>query len=163
MAQTGRRYQTRQKELVYSCLRGHPDAYLNARQILALLSGQGHKVGIATIYRNLHLLAAEGVVTKSQAAGKEGAGYRFVGESAGEREKQENCFYLKCEVCGSLAPIECEELKSFYGHFSEEHHVRIDPVKTVLYGTCSDCLDEDGAEGTSAAPAADAGPGPEEL
>ncbi len=49
-------------------------------------------------------------------------------------------FFLKCEECGDLSPIDCGELQKLYEHVIEHHHVRINPTKTVLYGLCEACL-----------------------
>lgn len=137
-------YQTKQRELIYACLCARPDEYLTARQVAKALDEQGVSVGMATVYRNLDRLASDGLVTKGSIEGNGGACYRLVRrrdeDGQGSAERERTCFYLKCEECGELTPIECRELEGFYEHFAEEHHVRIDPVKTVLYGTCAACL-----------------------
>lgn len=140
----GKRYQTRQKELVLACLRATPDAYLTARQVVERLAEEGCRVGTATVYRNLERLEAEGLIAKSTVEGTGGTSWRYLADAP---ETQTGCFYLKCERCGQLTPVGCSELGHFYEHFAREHHIRIDPVKTVLFGTCSTCLD---AEDTTA-------------
>ena len=132
-------YRTRQKQLVLDCLRAHPQEYLTARQIADELEARGETVGMATIYRNLDRLACAGEATRSTVEGSDGACYRSVSPE-GEAD-EDTRFYLKCEGCGELVPIECKDLARFYRHFASEHHVLIDPVKTVLYGTCSACLE----------------------
>ena len=135
--ETGRRYQTRQRELVLDCIRATPDAYVSARQVAQRLAEQGQRVGTATVYRNLERLEAEGRIVKSTVEGTGGTCYRYLPEAP---EQRCGCFYLKCEACGRLMPVGCSELGRFYEHFAREHHIRIDPVKTVLFGTCPDCL-----------------------
>ena len=138
MSQDGKRYRTRQRDLVLSALQQAPGAYLTAREVADALAQRGEKVGLATVYRQLDRLVGEGFATRSAVDGKDGACYRFVRDAHDETTAG---FFLKCEDCGELVPIECHELEHFYEHFSEEHHVRIDPVKTVLYGTCSACCE----------------------
>ncbi len=138
----GKRYQTRQKELVLACLRTAEGAYLTARQVVERLAEGGCRVGTATVYRNLERLEAEGFVAKSTVEGTGGTSWRYLAETP---ESQTGCFYLKCEQCGRLAPVDCSELGRFYEHFAREHHIRIDPVKTVLFGTCPTCLEAEDA------------------
>lgn len=137
-----RRYQTRQRELVLECMRAHPGRYLTARQVAEALEAQGSPVGTATVYRNLDRLVEEGEVARSEVEGSGGACYRAIEHGAPAC----GCFYLKCEECGELQPVGCTELASFYEHFSREHRIRIDPVKTVLFGTCPSCLERGSRE-----------------
>lgn len=61
--------------------------------------------------------------------------YRFLPDAP-----EDVYFFLKCEECGNLSPIDCGELQKLYEHVIEHHHVRINPTKTVLYGLCEACL-----------------------
>lgn len=132
-------YQTRQKELILSCLRAEAGAYLTARQVAERLERDGRAIGMATVYRNLDRLVDEGALAKSTVEGTDGACYRFVAQG----EPEHSSLYLKCETCGELRPVGCDELHGFYEHFAHKHHIRIDPVKTVLFGTCPSCLDKE--------------------
>lgn len=143
---TGRRYQTRQKELVLACLKEHAGTWITARQVAQMLAERDAAVGTATIYRNLERLEVEGIIARGTVEGSNGTCYRYLPP---EPERLQG-FYLKCESCGRLMEIDCAELASFYEHFSREHHISIDPVKTVLYGTCPDCFADHGAEAHAA-------------
>ncbi len=131
-----RQYRTKQRELVLDCLRRHADAYLTAKQVEDELQRQGSAVGLATVYRNLERLEEDGLVARSTVGGTGGVCFRLLSEAPAHSR-----FYLKCESCGRMEPVGCSEIGGLYDHISREHHVRIDPVKTVLFGTCSTCLD----------------------
>lgn len=143
---TGKKYHTRQKDLILSCLCAEPDLYLTIRQIADRLRCAGQEVGLTTIYRNLEKLAEERLILKSSIDGVDGSCYRCA-----PPQQEESCFYLKCERCGELDPIHCTELKELYAHVSQNHHVSINPTKTVFYGICAACLPYAGSLGITAA------------
>ena len=49
-------------------------------------------------------------------------------------------FCLKCESCGRVINIDCAELSHLYHHLSRAHNIRINPGKTMFYGTCETCI-----------------------
>lgn len=158
--QPTRRYQTRQREQILACLAERPGEYLTARQIEQLTEAGGQRVGTATLYRNLERLVEEGTLTTSVSDDGRTTCYRLVEQdSQGAADTERTHFYLRCEQCGGMTPVECRELESFYDHFAAEHHVLIDPVRTVLYGTCEQCLreSEQGAGEATSSGAVEAG------
>ena len=51
----------------------------------------------------------------------------------------EEGLHCKCEKCGKLIHLHCEELVQIRSHLKEEHHFTLDPLRTVFYGLCEDC------------------------
>jgi Fur family ferric uptake transcriptional regulator len=51
-----------------------------------------------------------------------------------------SCYHCKCEVCGKLIHLHCEEIKELQAHLFREHHFQLNPMRTVMYGICEDCL-----------------------
>ena len=159
MASTGntKQYRTKQKELILSCIQAHQGAFFTSKDITSALADQGTKVGTATVYRNLERLEEEGIIARGAEYSDELVGdadfvifglyptallectssicYRFLPDAP-----EDVYFFLKCEECGNLSPIDCGELQKLYEHVIEHHHVRINPTKTVLYGLCEACL-----------------------
>lgn len=130
-----RQYKTKQKELILECIRMHQGSFITIKDITTALNERHEKVGTATIYRNLDRLEEEGIITRCTIEGIDGVCYRYLPDAP------ENVyFFLKCERCGDLSPIDCGELQHLYEHVIEHHHVRINPSKTVLYGLCEACL-----------------------
>ena len=129
-----RQYKTKQKELILDCIRLHQLFYHYQRRNRSLRA-RHEKVGTATIYRNLDRLEEEGIITRCVIEGIDGVCYRYL-----QNSPENVYFFLKCEQCGDLSPIDCGELQHLYEHVIEHHHVRINPAKTVLYGLCEKCL-----------------------
>ena len=132
-------YQTKQGRALVEYLRSQGSRHVSVQQIA---SGLPEKIGTATIYRQLDKLAAQGLVRKYVSDG-DPACYQYVGEDA------KNCmqhFHLKCSSCGELIHLECEEMGRLSEHILREHGFRTDPLRSVLYGTCAECLKKE-AEG----------------
>ena len=132
-------YQTKQGRALVEYLRSQGSRHVSVQQIAA---GLPEKIGTATIYRQLDKLAAQGLVRKYVSDG-DPACYQYVGEDA------KNCmqhFHLKCSSCGELIHLECEEMGRLSEHILREHGFRTDPLRSVLYGTCAECLKKE-AEG----------------
>ena len=54
-----------------------------------------------------------------------------------------SCFLLKCEKCGAIRHLDCSHLGELYRHLEQEHHFRIDPRRTLFYGLCEHCGQEE--------------------
>lgn len=131
---TGKKYKTRQKEYVLECIKEHKESYVTIQQIAAHLQEREEKVGLTTIYRNLDKLVEEKEIAKVTIEGISGTCYRYL-----PHEEESVFFYMKCEQCGNLVNIECPELGRMYHHLSEDHHIWINPGKTMFYGICDKC------------------------
>ncbi len=131
---TGKKYHTRQKEMVLTCIQEHAGDYITIQQLAANLSKKGCKIGLTTIYRNLAKLEEECLIARVTIDGIRGTCYRYRGSS-----EQEYWFSMKCEQCGSVVDIPCSELKHLYQHVSTDHQIQIDAKKTMFYGLCTEC------------------------
>ena len=132
-------YQTKQGRALVEYLRSQGSRHVSVQQIAA---GLPEKIGTATIYRQLDKLAARGLVRKYVSDG-DPACYQYVGEDAKDCMQH---FHLKCSSCGELIHLECEEMGHLSEHILREHGFRTDPLRSVLYGTCAECLKKE-AEG----------------
>ncbi len=131
---TGKSYRTRQKECILECIRDNSDSYVTIRQLAERLAECGEKVGLTTIYRNLDKLEQEKEIAKVRIEGMHGICYRYL-----PKAKNSIFFYMKCEECGDLVHIDCPELARLYEHLSDEHHIVLNPGKTMFYGKCENC------------------------
>ena len=132
---TGKKYRTRQKEQILSCIRMNADNYITILELSEKLEDNGDKVGLTTIYRNLEKLEQEGEIARVSIEGVSGTCYRYL------QKKDGVLFYLKCEKCGKLVNIDCPELEHLYQHLSADHHIVINPGKTMFYGICEKCIE----------------------
>ena len=126
-------YQTKQGKVLVEYLRGQGSRHVSVQQIAA---GLPEPIGIATIYRQLDKLAGQGLVQKYVNDGGP-ACYQYVGEDVKSCMQH---FHLKCSSCGALIHLECEEMGRLSEHILREHGFRTDPLRSVLYSTCAECL-----------------------
>ena len=136
-------YKTRQGELILSYLKSKTGYHVTAGDIISDLKKNGVSMGLATVYRRLDKLIKDGVVIKYSLDGKNGALFEYVGD----RQIEEPCpslAHLKCERCGRLIHLECDEVSKLESHILESHGFRLNPKRTVFYGLCRECLEEDG-------------------
>jgi len=131
-------YVTRQQQAVLACIEAHREESVSAQTLADELRARGERVGLATVYRQLEKLSHGGCVHK--VVTEEGAFYRYC-PRAGVGSA---CFLLKCERCGRIEHVDCERLAPLYRHLEEEHHFRIDPRRTMLYGVCAVCREAEG-------------------
>ena len=131
-------YQTKQSRALLEYLKKQGSRHISVQDIAA---GLPDKIGTATIYRQLDRLVGQGQVQKFVNDGSP-ACYQYVGEGSSCSQH----FHLKCSVCGALIHLECEEMGRLSEHILREHGFRTDPLRSVLYGTCAECLKKE-AEG----------------
>lgn len=130
-------YRTKQREALLAYLRSVPGQHVTAGDICDHFASTGAPIGTATVYRQLESLVDEGLVNKYIIASGSPACFEFVGEEV-HRDEQ-ICYHCKCEKCGTLIHLHCEELSGLGEHLSLHHGFTVDPMRTVFYGTCADC------------------------
>ena len=86
----------------------------------------------STIYRNLKSLEEEKIIHKTYNDQTKLYEYQLNNDC-------DHHFHLKCELCGRLIHLECDELEELGGHLKTEHGFVINPLRTVFYGVCTDC------------------------
>lgn len=129
------RYNTAQRNEIVSCL-AQAKGHLSAADIVSRLAEAGSSVSTATVYRQLEKLAAEGLVVKSTPEGERSACFELVDSHECHETR---CYHLKCESCGKLIHLDCNEVDELCHHLLEEHGFRIDTKRTVIFGTCESC------------------------
>lgn len=130
-------YITRQQRAVLDCISQCSDGCATATELSEQLHRQGQSVGLSTVYRQLERLEKQGLVHKIVTA--EGAYYQYCNAHAHGND----CFLLKCERCGSIRHLDCSHLGELYAHLLQEHHFAINPRRTLFYGLCERCSQED--------------------
>ena len=100
---------------------------------------RGITVGTTTIYRQLEKMVSEGLVAKYVVDGTSSACFEYTGD---EEESQAVCYHCKCEKCGKLIHLQCDEVENLKQHMLEHHDFEMNPLRTVFYGLCSECRRE---------------------
>lgn len=130
-------YNTRQKEELTLFLEAFDGEHVTVQDICGHFRSIGKPIGMTTVYRHLERMVDEGIVNKYIIDANTPACFEYVRPE--EHSHKGTCFHCKCEKCGRLIHLHCEELDGFKTHLSEHHRFRIDPKRTVFYGICEDC------------------------
>ncbi len=125
---TGRR-PTRQRAAVAAVL-ADVDEFRSAQDLHALLREAGEKVGLATVYRTLQAMAADGSIDMLRTAEGE-AVYRAC--STGHHH------HLVCRDCGKTVEVEGPAVERWANRISEEHGFSDVQHTLEIFGTCAAC------------------------
>lgn len=130
-------YKTKQMTDILTYLKSVEGRHVNVSDISHYFKENGYTIGTATIYRNLDRMVEQGIVAKYTVDGTTSACFEYLGEH--HKEVNLVCYHCKCECCGKLFHVHCEELTALGHHMTEHHNFQIDYKKTVFYGLCGDC------------------------
>ena len=136
----GSTYKTKQRDIILKYFEKKPGVHITAADVYEYLNSKGESIGQATIYRQLEKLVDEGLLNKYIMDASSPACFEYVGMSAHKSGK--TCFHCKCEKCGKLIHLQCDELSEIEHHLQAEHGFRLNPLRTVFYGICDECADE---------------------
>ncbi|MCR4946735.1 MAG: transcriptional repressor [Lachnospiraceae bacterium] len=132
------KYRTKQHRLLIEYLQTVPGMHITANDVCAYFEERGAGISKATIYRQLEGLVDEGIINKYIVDGSSPACFEYVGAHA--HADKDICFHCKCEKCGKLIHLHCDELEEIQAHLYEKHRFKMDPVRTVFYGLCEQCI-----------------------
>lgn len=138
MEETQKKYHTIGREMLIAYLR-KTAVYTpqNAEEIFAGLALLPRKLGRSSVYRLLSDMCREGIVRRFRAVNaEEGYVYQYVGPDAG----CEGHLHLQCLCCGKIEHLRCSCNRELAAMILKTHDFKIDEGRSVLYGTCTDCL-----------------------
>ena len=133
------KYRTKQRDRLVSYLETVRGQHITVSDVCGDFRDQGSSIGQSTVYRQLEGMVDEGLVNKYIIDANSPACFEYVGESGQQEQKQETCFHCKCEKCGKLIHLHCEELCGISLHLKEHHQFLLNPMRTVFYGICESC------------------------
>ena len=131
-------YRTRQREEILTYLKTVPGKHVTAADVRNHFQAQSVSVGQTTIYRQLEKLVDEGLLKKYFIDEHSSACFEYV--DADQHCHSNPCYHCKCEKCGKLIHMDCHEVAELQEHFMDHHHFKINPLRTVFYGLCAECL-----------------------
>ncbi len=130
-------YKTKQRLYILEYLKQNANEHITADMIIEHFKELGTPIGKATIYRYLDNLVNENKVRKYTMPYRNNAAcFQYV-------DSTDNClnhYHMKCIKCGNLIHIDCKELEELSQHIYNEHNFKLDIFKTILYGTCKNCM-----------------------
>lgn len=134
-------YKTKQKEELMEYLTGNPGEHFTVSDVCEYFRSKGRPIGQTTVYRQIERLVDEGLVNKYNIDSNSPACFEYMGPDS--HVEQGICFHCKCEKCGKLIHLHCEELEEMVVHMKGEHGFLLDPRRTVFYGVCEECSKKD--------------------
>ncbi|MCI5747285.1 Fur family transcriptional regulator [Eubacterium pyruvativorans] len=129
-------YRTRQREEILDFLKCREGSHVTAAGLHEEMNRAGIRIGLTTVYRTLDKMADAGDVQKYRIEGVSSACYEYLGEGNREEHGEYHC---KCEKCGRLIHLHCEEVEALRNHIAAEHGFTMDTGRTVFYGICGEC------------------------
>ena len=130
-------YRTKQREELKNYLANKAGEHFTVGEVCQHFRSRGQNIGTTTVYRQLERMVDEGLVNKYIIDANSPACFEFVSDE--HHHHGETCFHCKCEKCGKLIHLRCEELEGISGHLAEHHGFRLNPMRTVFYGICEEC------------------------
>ena len=124
---------TKQRQAVLDELTRVTD-FRSAQQIFEDLHSQGHRVGLATVYRSLQGLAEDGHVDTLRSSDGESL-YRSCASN-------HHHHHLVCRECGFTEEIEQSQIESWVTRVAQAHGFTGVEHSLELFGTCSTCHDK---------------------
>ena len=104
---------------------------LTAQQIFDSLREEGRRVGIASVYRSLELLARLGLVRRIEIGP---SAYYEPAYPSGEHHH-----HVVCEDCGTVAAFEDRALEEAIERLARRHRYSVGVHEVTLRGHCPDC------------------------
>lgn len=119
--------------------------HITVQEIAKYFNDQNISIGTATIYRHLEKMVASGSVIKYVTSVSNSAYFEYIGVE--QHCHQPICYHCKCQYCGELIHLECDELTQFKKHALLIHGFDIDFKQTIFHGTCQSCKDKHASQG----------------
>ena len=111
---------------------GRRGGCLDADELVATLRKGGKRVGVASVYRALGLLAELGLLQRVAVA-RGSARYELVGPGGDHHH------HVVCDDCGATTAFEDEALERAIGRLSRRTAYAVQAHDVTLHGTCPDC------------------------
>jgi len=111
---------------------GRHGGCVDADALVATLRRERKRVGVASVYRALALLAELGLLQRVPVAGGS-ARYELAGPGGDHHH------HLVCDDCGATAPFEDDALERAIGRLSRRTAYAVQAHDVTLHGTCPDC------------------------
>lgn len=126
---TKQRRQTRQQAAVANALDERGD-FTSAQDLHATLRSEGTSVGLATVYRALQAMAADGEVDVLRTDD---------GEAVYRRCSSGHHHHLVCRECGRTVEVEGPAVERWANRVSAEHGFTDVTHQMEIFGVCAQC------------------------
>ena len=129
------KYNTKHRQAVMDCLSRLKGKHATVSYVWKYMQDCGIEIGKTTVYRQLERLVEEGVAHKYTTLSGSANCYEYVGKQQDSKRE----YHCKCERCGKLIHIECEEVETLQEHMEASHGFYLDAPHTLFMGLCDKC------------------------
>lgn len=123
---------TRQRDAIIQLFIESGRDHLSVDELYQRVRQRNPKIGYATVYRTLRLMAESGWASSRQFG--DGTA-RFEHQTEGQHHD-----HLICLACGKILEFESDRIEELQAHIARKKGFEIFEHKLELYGRCSDCL-----------------------
>ncbi len=123
---------TRQRDAIITMFMESGKDHLSVDELYQRVRQRNPKIGYATVYRTLRLMAQSGWASSCQFDNRTA---RFERQTEGQHHD-----HLICRGCGKIVEFENPHIEALQAHIARENGFKIFEHKLELYGSCSACL-----------------------
>ncbi len=124
---------TTQRQKILSIFQALPQGdHLSAEQMHDILSEQGERISLSTVYRTLHLMVYMGLLRELELA--EGHKYYEL-----NRVTQDHHHHLVCVQCGQTIEFSADSIDQLGERQAQSSGYHVLDCQLTLYGVCRDC------------------------
>jgi len=121
--------QTQQRRLIVQAFL-EMNTHVDAEELYKRLAGEGHEIGLATVYRTLNLLTEAGLI--EQKSFQDGRAVFEVAHPGSHHD------HLICTECGIVVEFEDEEIEALQLKIASRYGIELISHRLDLYGHCTD-------------------------
>ena len=126
---------TKQKQEFKRFLEINKDKEMTVAEMAELLKASGSDMGIATVYRAVNRLEAEGLLIKTVSGNGGKAAYRY----ASSDESVRSIHRVFCTCCGKTADLTYKFTDKLEKNVSDTTGFSLTDHQIMFYGLCSEC------------------------
>ncbi len=126
---------TKQKQEFRRFLELNKEKEMTVSEIAELLKQSGSDMGIATVYRAVNRLEAEGALIKTVSGSNGKATYRY----ASSDESVRSIHRIFCTCCGKTADLPYKFTDKLDKNVSDSTGYTVTDHQILFYGLCKDC------------------------
>ena len=127
---------TNQRLLILEVLAACPDRHLTAEEIYEIVKADCPEIGLATVYRTIHLLLELHLVDRINL---DDGFVRYEIGSATESESKHRHHHLICNKCGKVLSFQDDLLEELEGKIMKTMGFWVVDHEVKLYGYCKEC------------------------
>lgn len=129
-------YKTMQHQALLDFFRSGTKEQYSSEEIIDALCADG-SLGKSTLYRQLSRMTEAGDLRRFH------EGKRVLYQYAHQHSGCDEHFHLKCQSCGRLIHLSCQQVSGLATHIASAHGFTLDLKQSVLYGLCEGCQRKD--------------------